>query len=365
MELTATNDGGSDAESKLDYITVIPLPTAEFSANVTTVNEGESVSFNDLSTNATGWSWTFTGGTPSGSTAQNPTVTYNNAGTYAVELVASNAVGNDTETKTGYITVNEVIIVPVADFTADATSVSEGAQVNFTDLSTNEPTSWSWTFNGGTPASSTAQNPSVVYDNAGTYGVTLLATNSAGGDTEVKTAYITVTSTPSVVELSYSDFEAGWGIWTDGGGDCRRYTKGTYAYGGNDALDIQDNSGVASSFYMTNGEDVQTPGYVQIDVNFFFVAISMDNSNEDFWVQYYDGSTWHTVADFDKGVDFENGTFYEATVTILESAYNFPNNMKIRFMCDASGNRDDVYIDDITITASTSQTSDKARQCYR
>jgi hypothetical protein len=60
------------------------------------------------------------------------------------------------------------------------------------------------------------------------------------------------------------------------------------------------------------------------------------------------------VADFNQGTDFQNGTFYVATVSILESAVNFPTNMKLRFMCDASGNADDVYIDDITITASTS-----------
>jgi len=156
------------------------------------------------------------------------------------------------------------------------------------------------------------------------------------------------------VELSFSDFESGFGIWTDGGGDGRLYTSGNYAPQGSNAADIQDNSGVASSFYLTNGVDVQTPGYIQIDVEFEFLAISMDNSNEDFWVQYYDGSTWHTVADFDQGIHFDNNVFYIATVSILEADYNFPTDMKIRFMCDASGNRDDIYVDQIRILASTS-----------
>jgi PKD repeat protein len=357
VSLTATNDGGSDSETKSNYITVMPLPVADFTANVTTVDEGQSVQFTDLSTDATSWSWSFSGGTPSSSTSQNPSVTYNTAGTYAVTLTATNAVGTDVETKTGFITVNDVVVTPVADFSASATSVSEGGTVSFTDLSANEPTSWSWTFAGGTPSSSTAQNPTVTYATAGTYDVTLVATNSAGSDTEVKTGYITVTSAPSVVTLSFTDFESGWGIWTDGGGDCSLYRRGTYAWSGIRAGDIQDNSGVASSFYTTNGVDVHTPGYVQIDVEFYFVGVSMDNSNEDFWVQYFDGTSWYTVADFDAGVDFVNGTFYVATVTILESALNFPTDMKIRFMCDASGNTDDVYIDDITVTASTSVTS--------
>jgi hypothetical protein len=182
-----------------------------------------------------------------------------------------------------------------------------------------------------------------------------VATNSAGSDTETKTGYINVTAAPSLVTLSYSSFESGIGIWTDGGNDCSRYTSGTYAWGGNAAMNIQDNSGVASSFYLTNGVDVNSPGYVQIDVEFYFIAVSMDNSNEDFWVQYYDGSNWITVADFDQGIDFANNTFYVATVSILESSFTFPSNMKIRFMCDASSVWDDIYIDNITITGHTTE----------
>lgn len=340
----------------------MPLPVAEFTSNATVVDEGQSIQFTDLSTNTTSWSWSFPGGTPIGSTAQDPSVTYNTAGTYAVTLTATNAVGTDAQTKTAFITVNNVVVIPVADFAASTTSVLEDGSVNFTDLSIEEPTSWSWTFAGGTPTGSSSQNPSVTYSTAGTYDVTLAATNSAGSDTEIKTGYITVTSAPSTVTLSFSDFESGWGIWSDGGRDCSRYTRGTYAWSGNAALDIQDNSGTSSSFYMTYAEDVHTPGYVELKIKFYFIAISMDNSSEDFWVQYYDGSSWITVADFDQGIDFNNGTFYVATVTLLESSLNFPTNMKLRFMCDASANRDDVYIDDITVTASTTVTNGPIKQ---
>jgi PKD repeat protein len=245
---------------------------------------------------------------------------------------------------------------PVADFTADETTVTEGESVQFTDLSANNPTSWSWNFGGGTPSTSTAQNPSVTYNTAGTYNVSLTATNDDGSNTKTETAYITVNEASGgsdPVEISFTDFENGFGIWTDGGGDCRLYNRTTYAWSGSNSADIQDNSGVASSFYLTNGVDVQTPGYVQLDVEFYFIAVSMDNADEDFWLQYYDGSTWHTVADFDQGTDFQNDTWYSAVVSIPESAYNFPNDMKLRFMCDASGNRDDVYIDDITVTGHT------------
>jgi PKD repeat protein len=82
---------------------------------------------------------------------------------------------------------------PTAAFTAAPTSGSAPLNVSFTDTSGNSPTSWSWTFEGGSPAGSTAQNPAVTYDTAGTYDVTLTATNSAGDDTEIKTDFITVT----------------------------------------------------------------------------------------------------------------------------------------------------------------------------
>lgn len=83
-------------------------------------------------------------------------------------------------------------VPPVADFSGSPTSINIGDTVAFTDLSTNAPTSWSWSFAGGTPATSTTQNPSVVYNTAGTYNVDLTATNAGGSDLESKPNYITV-----------------------------------------------------------------------------------------------------------------------------------------------------------------------------
>lgn len=80
---------------------------------------------------------------------------------------------------------------PITDFTADVVTVPVGGAVNFTDLSTNAPTSWSWTFGGGA-AASTLQNPAITFNTVGTYDVSLTATNAFGSDTETKTAYIQV-----------------------------------------------------------------------------------------------------------------------------------------------------------------------------
>ncbi len=231
---------------------------------------------------------------------------------------------------------------PVAEFSGAPTSGTTPLTVDFTDLSSNNPTSWSWSFGDG--GTSTAQNPSHTYTSAGSYTVSLTATNAWGSDGETKTGYITVSDPSSSGVITYDDFESGMGNYTDGGGDMSLYTGGTYAWEGSNAADIQDNSGVASSFYHTTGYDVS--GYTSLEVEFYFVAISME-PNEDFWVQYFDGSSWLTVASFARGVDFNNNTFYNAIVTIPSSSYNFPTNARLRFMCDASGNQDDVYIDNI------------------
>jgi PKD repeat protein len=79
---------------------------------------------------------------------------------------------------------------PTADFSGTPTSGTAPLTVSFTDLSTGNPTSWSWDFGDG--GSSTAQNPNYTYDNAGTYTVTLTVSNADGSDTMVRTNYITV-----------------------------------------------------------------------------------------------------------------------------------------------------------------------------
>lgn len=82
--------------------------------------------------------------------------------------------------------------VVTADFIADITSIVEGESVNFTDLSTGGVTTWNWTFEGGTPAFSGLQNPTVVYYTEGVYDVTLAVSNGINSNTAVKQDYITV-----------------------------------------------------------------------------------------------------------------------------------------------------------------------------
>ena len=166
-------------------------PVAEFVGNPTSGAMPLTVNFTDQSTGSiTTWSWDFgDGGT---STAQNPSHTYNAAGTYTVELTVTGPGGSDTETKVDYITVTSGPEPPVAEFVGSPTSGTVPLTVNFTEQSTGDIDSWSWTFGDG--GTSTDQNPSHTYNNAGDYTVSLTVTGPGGSDTETKTDYITVSA---------------------------------------------------------------------------------------------------------------------------------------------------------------------------
>lgn len=206
VTLTVTNGSGTDAETKTNYVVVnnCPPPTADFSGTPLNVCTGQQVFFSDLSTNSpTSWSWTFPGGSPGANSAPNPTVTYFTPGIYDVSLTATNAYGSDPITKTAYITVATCPVAPVANFSATPTTLCAGGNVSFTDLSTNNPNSWQWTFSGGTPVTSILQNPVITYTTAGTYPVTLTASNGAGSNTLTLTGFITVNvCSPPVVNFT-------------------------------------------------------------------------------------------------------------------------------------------------------------------
>ncbi|RAJ94417.1 putative secreted protein (Por secretion system target) [Larkinella arboricola] len=84
---------------------------------------------------------------------------------------------------------------PIPNFRSEQRQVLLGGQVRFVDLSTNLPTSWQWTFEGGTPSASAEQNPTVTYNTPGKFKVTLVAANSSGSSAPlVREAYIEVLS---------------------------------------------------------------------------------------------------------------------------------------------------------------------------
>jgi len=164
-------------------------PIANFSSPITSLKLGESVTFSSKeSTGALFSIWFFPGGDPFFSTEENPTVTYNKIGTFDAKLIVGNHSGIDTAKKIDYISVDNT---PITSFTVSSTTAQIGTSINFNNTSTNS-TSWLWSFSGGSPSSSTEQNPTVVYNTVGAFDVSLTATNSDGSDTVTKERYISV-----------------------------------------------------------------------------------------------------------------------------------------------------------------------------
>jgi PKD repeat protein len=122
-------------------------------------------------------------------------------------LYTSNSAGGDWENKTAYITVSSGVVTPVTGFTANRTSGTSPLVVRFTDSSTNTPTNWDWYWFANETKSSDLQNPTTILT-TGLYNVRLYTSNSAGGDWENKTDYITV-STPAPVASFTSDKTTG------------------------------------------------------------------------------------------------------------------------------------------------------------
>lgn len=127
-------------------------------------------------------------------------------------------------------------VAPTAAFSADRTTACVGlATIQFTDQSTNIAQQWAWNFGDG--GTSTLQNPVHTYTAAGTYTVTLVVTNTVGSDSEVQTAYITVTALPATSatgDLAICSGETTTLTANVSGGNTAQWSQnGTVVYTGN------------------------------------------------------------------------------------------------------------------------------------
>ena len=199
VNLTITHADGTNYLRQTEYIKAYDPPAAGFTANVTEGPYPLAVGFTDQSTGTpTTWNWDFGDGATSDE--QSPVHTYTAAGTYTVTLTAANPAGSNTTTRTDYITVSTPVI-PQASFTASQTAGAAPLTVQFNDTSLYQPTSWNWDFGDGN--TSTEQNPSHTYSYAGTFTVSLNATNAGGSDTVTRTEYISV-SDPAAPTASFT-----------------------------------------------------------------------------------------------------------------------------------------------------------------
>jgi len=204
VTLTVTNGTDTDTETKTNYIEVFAPPVPNFTASDTQGCFPFPVDFTDLSTPGsspvTSWVWDFGDGTISNDT--NPSHIYPNAGSYNVTLLLTDANGCFTQlTFNNYITVTGSF--PTVSFTADPLfSCNVPETVVFTNTSSGSGAlNYQWDFGDG--GNSTATDPSHSYTAAGTYSVTLTATDPVGcSASATQSNYITV------VDSVVADFSA-------------------------------------------------------------------------------------------------------------------------------------------------------------
>ncbi|RXA17232.1 PGF-pre-PGF domain-containing protein [Methanosarcina sp. MSH10X1] len=192
----ADNVYTGDLENVTDYLPLAPysspqkpvMPVSDFSTNTTSGYTPLTVRFTNLSQNAVSLSWDFENDGNADSADRDPVHTYTTPGNYTVNLTAGNENGTNSKLATIIVLEQPVVVLPVADFSANPINGNAPLSVQFTDLSQNV-SSRNWTFGDG--AISTEQNPVHIYSTAGTYTVSLTATD-ANGTSQAKAATITV-----------------------------------------------------------------------------------------------------------------------------------------------------------------------------
>ncbi len=136
------------------------------------------------------------------------------------ELLADNSceIFYDGQVEDYQVSIVENLDPPIGQFEASTQLGLVGSQISFADLSINLPESWEWTFEGGTPASSTDQNPIIQYNELGTFDVALIVSNEYGSDTLTIVDFISIVNAANMCETDLITSESGQ-LYDSGGPD--------------------------------------------------------------------------------------------------------------------------------------------------
>lgn len=277
---------------------------------------------------------------------------------------------------TGTYTLTTANCKPIADFHGNHTFICKGSSVQYFDNSSNGTvTSRIWTFEGGTPSTSTIASPSVAYNTAGVYKVTLEVTNSQGGDTIVKSNYVTVGENyASVLPPYFESFEdvnvlanQGWSVVNDGADavSWRQNTATGYTGTGSLLLDNYHNTFGEVDELITPQFDLRFMTGMTMTFKLAFASQVMDTSllKEKFRVYASTncGQTWTQIL-YQKGYQcisggVQPGVFipangdpnqWKAYSINISSTYAQPT---VRFKFEFTGGNygNEFYIDDLNI----------------
>ncbi len=369
VSLTVTKAGGTDTKTRTGYITVTPPIFNITNGSITTCNgdfydtggptgayqDGETITETFYPATA-GNMMRFTFTSFSTESGYDTLTIYNGINSSAPLIgkyhgsvspgmvTASNVSGaltfrfrsDASVTSTGWaatISCYNITVPPVADFSASTTNPTLGQTVTFTDLSTNVPTSWIWSFTpasviyvGGTTAAS--KNPQVQFTALGPYSVTLTATNGYGSNTITKTNYINVTNC-TFTTLPFSESFSGTVIpscWTQvdnqGGGQVWQFgtlttqspnpvLTGNYAYLCSDCYGSGNTQNVDLVSPSMNLSD-----YTGINLQFSYYFKSYSGSSGTLSYSLNNGSTWTPIQQF-TATSATNPVVFSQTIAAL------------------------------------------------
>jgi len=281
-------------------------------------------------------------------------------------------------------TTTTVLCPPIADFYPNTHIVCMGGSITFSDFSySGTAQNMEWTFNGGTPSASNAQNPTIQYNSPGTYNVKLKVSNTAGNDSITKSDYIIVINdtiaqlAPYVESFETTNLTANWYINNDIGNSWQ--ITDTAAFTGNKSLRIANYYNNAAG----SDDEIITPAYNftglpsggQALVKFRLAysgriipgsVITAADTAYDALKMYYStncGSTWTqkysksnaaltTCSPVQGNFAPDSSSDWRQETVLIPGALTYDNvRLKFLFHSNAGNN---LYIDDINITTTNS-----------
>lgn len=273
-----------------------------------------------------------------------------------------------------------------AEFMADQTEIPSGCTVQFIDQTAGVPTSWDWTFEGGTPANSNEQNPVVIYESNGSFDVSLEVTNTNGSQTITKEDYISVVEglVPEVLftadQQGFCDDDEMIVHFTDASLYCPSswvwsfepntisYLEGTDANSQNPIVQFLENGSYDVTLVVSNsnGESSWTEigfissGGIQIP---FFEDFEADETlgkgwiieNEDGEITWKDYATAGNDGNRAMGINFHDYVNFGARDRLITPAFalpDYPVDMELSFM-HAYAQYYSAYTDSLIVLIST------------
>ncbi len=268
------------------------------------------------------------------------------------------------------------VCAPVAEFQYNTTNACTGTPIEFYDYSYNTDTieSWNWTFQGGTPAISTDQNPVVYFSNPGTFDVSLTVSNSSGSDTKTINGLITIFNSQQginapffegIENTSFPDYSDTIKSWTISGDATYQWNRTTWtSYAGEACVRVPNYLNEDGAISNLISPEILIDSLDSIKYLYFRHAYARKdlNSQDKLKISVSDdcGETWHirySRSAYSLSTTYQ-GEFYPGVFTPDSSewrentvdlgAYVNSGHLRIKFEC-TSGGGNWLYLDNIQV----------------